>query len=159
MSASTTREPDGRDVVWFDELPLITCWSSLESAKVGRVGFVRGGRPIILPVNHVVDGESIVFRTDPTSALGALAVGEPVAFEVDGMAPDHQTGWSVLVRGEVERVDDRARRRMGERGPEPWAPGDRDEWLRIVPSSVTGRAISRRQQLPDGTYLPYMRPD
>lgn len=159
MSASTTRGPDGRDVVWFNELPLITCWGYLETAKVGRVGFVRGGRPVILPVNHVVDGQTIVFRTDPQSALGALAPREPVAFEVDGLAPDHRTGWSVLIHGEVERVDSRARQRMGDGGPEPWAPGDREEWLRIVPSTVTGRAISRRQQLADGTFLPYMRPD
>jgi hypothetical protein len=34
--------------------------------------------------------------------------------------------------------------------PQPWAPGDRDVWLRIVPTTVTGRANSRRhRQLDD----------
>ncbi len=159
MSATTGGGPDRRDVVWFDELPPIRCWQYLETTAVGRIGFVHGGRPVVLPVNHVVDGESIVIRTESRSSIGSLATSEPVAFEVDGMAPDHRTGWSVLVHGEVERVDARTKRRLGDGAPEPWAPGVRDEWLRIVPSLVTGRSIARRQQLPDGTFLPYMRPD
>jgi hypothetical protein len=110
-------------------------------------------------VNHVVDERSIVFRTDGASSLGTLAVGQPVAFEVDAFAEDRKTGWSVLVAGEVARVDARTRRRIEPLGPEPWAPGDRDDWIRIVPLSVTGRAISRRRRQPDGHFLPYMPPD
>lgn len=100
-----------------------------------------------------------MFRTDRSSPLGDLTAREPVAFEVDAAAADQQTGWSVLVRGEAERIAAPAQRRIDAPDPQPWAPGDRDKWIRIVPSTITGRAISRRRQRPDGTFLPYMPAD
>lgn len=147
------------EIVWVDELALDACWSYLETEPMGRVAFDLGGRPTILPVNHVVHGHSIVFRTEPSSPLGQLAVRQPVAFEVDAIAADRKTGWSVLVSGEIERLDEGAVARLSPARPEPWAPGARDLWLRVNPFSVTGRAIVRRQRQADGTFRPYMSPD
>jgi nitroimidazol reductase NimA-like FMN-containing flavoprotein (pyridoxamine 5'-phosphate oxidase superfamily) len=134
------------DVVWIRGLELVTCWEFVEAEPVGRVGFNHRGQPIVLPVNHAVDGRTVIFRTEPGSALGDLAAGATVAFEVDGFSAEHQTGWSVLVVGDTERVDERGQRRIGSRLPRPWAPGERDEWVRIVPSRVTGRTICRRRR-------------
>ena len=158
MSDHASSEPSG-DLVWMSELDVSTCWRLIEQQPVGRVGFVRGGRPVVLPVNHANDEHTIVFRTASKSPLDELAARQPVAFEVDAAAADRQTGWSVLIAGEAERVDAPAKRRIGAPGPQPWAPGDRDEWIRIVPSAVTGRAISRRRREPDGTLLPYLPAD
>ena len=146
------------DIVWVSGLGVDTCWRLVAAEPVGRVGFVLGGRPVVLPVNHAVDDRTIVFRTDKASSLGTLGVGQPVTFEADAIAVDRKTGWSVLISGDVERVDDRSRRRLATHGPDPWAPGDRDDWIRIRPRSVTGRAISRRRHQPTGSFLPYMPP-
>ena len=159
MSEPLAHEGASSDVVWMSELEVDVCWRLVDQQPLGRVAFIRGGRPAVLPVNHVTDHRTIVFRTDRDSPLGDLVAREPVAFEVDAAAADQQTGWSVLILGETERVDKSAKRRVGAPGPQPWAPGERDEWIRIVPSTVTGRAISRRRRQADGTFLPYLPAD
>jgi nitroimidazol reductase NimA-like FMN-containing flavoprotein (pyridoxamine 5'-phosphate oxidase superfamily) len=159
MSEPLTHEGASSDVVWMSELEVDVCWRLVDQQPLGRVAFIHGGRPTVLPVNHVTDHRTIVFRTDRDSPLGDIVAREPVAFEVDAAAADQQTGWSVLILGEAERVDKSAKRRIGAPGPQPWAPGERDEWIRIVPSTVTGRAISRRRRQSDGTFLPYMPAD
>ena len=104
VSDRGTHEPTD-DIVWMSELDVSTCWRLVEQQPVGRVAFIRGGRPVILPVNHATDDETVVFRTARHSPLDELAARQPVAFEVDVAAADRQTGWSVLVAGETERVD------------------------------------------------------
>ena len=67
-----------------------------------------------------------------------------MAFEVDGIDTSAETGWSVLVRGVASEVtDEHERARLARLPLHPWAPGERDRWLRVVPTTVTGRAISR----------------
>ena len=158
VTAMTAAGGSAPDIVWVSGLGVDTCWRLVAAEPVGRVGFVLGGRPVVLPVNHAVDDRTIVFRTDGASSLGTLAVGQPATFEADAIAVDRKTGWSVLINGDVVRVDDRSRRRLATHGPDPWAPGDRDDWIRIMPRTVTGRAISRRRRQPSGTFLPYMPP-
>ncbi len=47
---------------------------------VGRLGFITDGRPIILPVNYVVEGDSVVFCSAAGTKLSALEAGADVAF-------------------------------------------------------------------------------
>ena len=55
-----------------------------------------------------------------------------------------RTGWSVLIQGAVHPVDsEEERASLLTVGLEPWAGGQRALFLRIVPSLVTGRRISR----------------
>jgi hypothetical protein len=82
-----------------------------------------------------------------------------VVFEADAVAADRKTGWSILVNGEIERLDDVAKLRERPSKPEPWAPGNRDVWLRVLPTTVTGRAICRRHSLIDGTFRSTLSPD
>lgn len=99
-----------------------------------------------------------MLRTDRTSRLGELD-DDDVVFEVDDIDPDAQTGWSVIIHGPIVTVDDPDHQReLVARGLQPWAPRPKDRYVRIVPSSVTGRAISRRRRQPDGTFLPYLPP-
>jgi hypothetical protein len=67
-----------------------------------------------------------------------------VAFEADELDDLMQSGWSVLVTGRAEHVEDpedvaEIFRRMGE----PWAPGSRPMVVRIRPAEVTGRRFDR----------------
>ena len=64
------------------------CLRRIRTARVGRVAFVENGEPVILPVNHGLDGDAVVFRTAPGSKLTAAENDEPVAFEVDAFDVD-----------------------------------------------------------------------
>jgi nitroimidazol reductase NimA-like FMN-containing flavoprotein (pyridoxamine 5'-phosphate oxidase superfamily) len=70
------------------------CLRRLRAARVGRVAFVERGEPVILPVNHGLDGDAVVFLTAPGSKLVAADNELPVAFEVDGYDADRRAGWS-----------------------------------------------------------------
>jgi nitroimidazol reductase NimA-like FMN-containing flavoprotein (pyridoxamine 5'-phosphate oxidase superfamily) len=149
------------DVVWIDDLDEEVCWRLVGRAVVGRVGFVLDGAPMIVPVNFDLDGRTIALRTAQTSLLEAVAGGAAVAFEIDGSDESAETGWSVLVRGRGEEVTSGAERSQLEKLPlHPWAPGAKDRWIRIRPTQITGRAISRRRaDAGREGFQPYMPPD
>ncbi len=119
------------------------CLRLLEDQRLGRVGVCVDEQPVILPVNYVVDGNQVVFRTDPGTKLHA-AVGRPVAFEVDGFDRLYHEGWSVLVVGAAEEVDaPNEIARLSTLPLGPWAPGPKAHWVRIRPGAITGRRLQR----------------
>jgi uncharacterized protein len=117
------------------------CLDRLAAARVGRVAFVSQGDPVILPVNHGMDGEAVIFRTAPGSKLLAADSEQAVAFEVDGYDADRRAGWSVLVRGVATTVEDQEEvKRLNLLGVWPWADlVERTHWVRIRTYSITGR--------------------
>ena len=129
------------DHAGLEALPLEVCLRLLESVPVGRVSFCTDGEVVTLPVNHVVDGQDMVFRTDRGSKLSAADRRDHVAFEADDYDPRTRTGWSVLVKGRAEVVhDDTEIQRLSRLGLYPWVTAvDRPFWIRIRPTSVTGR--------------------
>ena len=60
---------------------------------------MAGGRPLIFPVNYVVDGKTIVFRTDEGAKLNGVTGGLNVAFASSAFAPivDHKVLATVRV--------------------------------------------------------------
>lgn len=88
---------DGR--TWLEHISPTSCWSLLASTPVGRIGVINDSAPEIYPVNHVVDRDTIVFRTDPGSKLRGLLRSPAVCYQVDGIDPADATGWSVLLKG------------------------------------------------------------
>ena len=118
---------------------------SWRASSVGRVGVLVDSAPEIYPVNFVVDGHSVVFRTDPGSKLRGLDRSPSVCFEADGINVDDSTGWSVLVKGRAREVTDAEELRAVSGLPLTfWALGEKPHWVRIVPTDVTGRRIHRR---------------
>jgi uncharacterized protein len=121
------------------------CVELLKRHHFGRVAFVEpaGGMPVIMPVNYLMDAESVVLRTDPNSKLGNALQAATVAFEIDGIDDRERTGWSVVITGTAQEVVDPAELDDLRRTPLlPWAPGDRSQYVRITPRLVTGRCIS-----------------
>jgi nitroimidazol reductase NimA-like FMN-containing flavoprotein (pyridoxamine 5'-phosphate oxidase superfamily) len=114
-------------------------WLLLREAAVGRLAVVTDGEPDVFPVNHVVDRGTVVFRTAAGTKLSA-AVGQAVAFEVDGYDPASGEAWSVVVKGrarEVRELDDVL---DALRLPlTAWHAAPRTHLVRVVPGSVTGR--------------------
>jgi len=119
------------------------CWRLLAADDVGRLAIVTGGTPAIFPMNHAVDGRTVVFRTGAGTKLAQVGRSR-AAFEVDAIDRDTRTGWSVVATGrleEVTRYDAVALARARALPVDPWAGGDRDHWLRLVVDRVTGRRI------------------
>lgn len=125
-------------------LDVQTCTTLLRSRHVGRLAVNEGTAPVILPVNYVLDTDnSIVIRTAPGTKL-AWAERSNVAFEVDDIAEDLRLGWSVLVRGRAMKVsayDGELYERLAALPLEPWAGGEKNNIVRIVPYTITGRRI------------------
>jgi nitroimidazol reductase NimA-like FMN-containing flavoprotein (pyridoxamine 5'-phosphate oxidase superfamily) len=124
-------------------LHLGDCLLLLKSVPVGRIGFLSGGEVVILPVNFLVDGQDIVFRTGAGSKLSAAEVGHYVGFEADSYDAATRTGWSVIVNGLAEIADDAEESaRLDRLGLSTWGGEASDRvWVRIRPSSITGRRI------------------
>ena len=132
------------DRAGLEILHLGDCFGLLESVPVGRIGFLAGGEVAILPVHFLVDGQDVVFRTEEDSKLSAAEVGKYVVFEADSYDADARTGWSVLVKGLAETIDSADEvARFDAVGLSAWGgDGSSERWVRIRPSSITGRRIA-----------------
>lgn len=131
------------DHAGLEMLPLEDCLRLLASVPVGRVGFHVDGEVVILPVNHAIDGQDVVFRSARGSKLSAAESVSLAVFEADDYDARSRTGWSVLVNGRAEIVyDDAETQSLDALGLAPWASAvDRPFWVRIRPTSITGRLI------------------
>ena len=127
----------------IETIPRKECLRLMAGESVGRVGVVVGGRPHVLPVNYVLDGDAIVFRTAEGTKLDGAA-RSAVAFEVDRIDPVMRSGWSVVVNGvadEVSVFDRFTLDRLESLPLHPWAPGEKPHVVRIIPLSITGRRV------------------
>lgn len=124
------------------------CWERLRKSSIGRLGVHHDDQPAIYPMNYLVDGKSIVFRTRPDSKIAHAPMLERVAFEIDGFEPAQGTAWSVLIKGFGRFVDSEPEIEHANELPLfPWVVADRSAWVRIIPVEITGR----RFHLVDGT--------
>lgn len=111
-------------------------------SKLGRVGFVVDGRPIVLPVNYLADADSVTFCTGPGTKLANLKDGAHVAFEVDAMVSLLRSGWSVLVQGTAREVTDPDELQELSNSPlQNWATPEAKHWIRISIDEISGRRI------------------
>ena len=121
------------------ELSETESWTLLREAVVGRLAVVVDDRPDIFPVNHLVDLGSVLFRSGEGTKLTA-AIGNPVAFEVDGYDLETSSAWSVVVKGRatrVNRLDDVLS--VISLPPFAWHSAPKPHFVRIEPDSITGR--------------------
>ena len=137
------------DRAGLEVLHLGDCFLLLQSVPVGRIGFVAGGEVAILPVNFTVDGQDVVFKAAAGTKLSAVEVGHYVAFEADSYDTATKTGWSIVVNGLAEIIDsaDEAAR-LDTLGLSSWGEGTDRVWVRIRPSSITGRRIAPVSAVP-----------
>lgn len=151
---------DSDYVVEMDALENSLCWRLIARTRFGRIGFAGAGELRVLPVNCGVLDRQVVFRTADDTSLGGLDDGTPAVFETDHVDDVAESGWSVVVKGNVRRVVDADElARLAEFELHPWAPGLKDRWMKIVPSEVTGRVVSRHRLLSPGVHVPSMPPD
>lgn len=125
------------------ELSYRQCRTLLATSVVGRVAVCTRAGPRIIPVNHVVAGDSLVFRTTPYGVLGGTAWNSLIAFEVDDFDVEQRSGWSVVATGRGSLMEDAdelvALRTFND--PNPWAPGHRLLYVRLAWDELTGRRV------------------
>jgi len=126
----------GMEVLDQDE-----CLALLGATEVGRIGVVADGQPLVFPVNYVLDGHSIIVRTDVGNMLTGASLAL-VAFEIDSFDADSRSGWSVMVQGvghDITDALDRTSEHLQTVDVQPWAPGSKPFLLRIDARTITGR--------------------
>ncbi len=114
------------------------CWSLVSTQPVGRIAWSGPSGITVLPVNFVVDGESVHLRTAAYSELARECDDSPVAFQVDSFDEDTRSGWSVLLRG-------RAHADFSGSGPaappDVWPTGSHSLQVQVSIDLVSGRRV------------------
>ena len=130
----------------FTEMSPAQCRERIAGGGVGRIVWCAHGRPQIQPVNYAVVDDKVVFRTAPYTSLGMQVDCQPVVFEVDEVDHEAQRGWSVVVQAEARVVHDPDElMRLRRLGPQPWAEGQRNLVIRLLPQRMTGRVVGEME--------------
>ena len=117
-----------------------TCWELMACAEVGRLAVAAAGEIDIFPVNFVLDGRSVVFRTAEGTKLVELVMAGRVAFEADGSDSERELAWSVVVKGDARLLDRFDEIYRAQALPlESWSGTPKERFVRIEPTRVTGR--------------------
>ncbi|QLL08748.1 pyridoxamine 5'-phosphate oxidase family protein [Mycobacterium vicinigordonae] len=133
----------------FTVLSANESWGLLGTAALGRLVTNFAGEPEIFPVNYVVQGNSVLFRTAEGTKLFSAVGNHTVLFEAD----DHNVaeGWSVIVRGRAQLLKSDAEIQEADRaGLYPWIATRKPNYVRITATDITGRRFVFGPE-PDGT--------
>jgi nitroimidazol reductase NimA-like FMN-containing flavoprotein (pyridoxamine 5'-phosphate oxidase superfamily) len=134
-----TDPPQGLEILTEPE-----CRELLARKSVGRVAITIGALPAILPVNYALLDGDVVFRTAKGSKLNAAMERAVVAFEIDGADEAEHTGWSVLVVGHAEALFKLSEiERAKALNLRAWAPGTRDQFVRVTTRMISGRRVTQ----------------
>lgn len=113
-------------------------WDRLKAVTLGRLVTTFAGEPEIFPVNFVVQGKTVLFRTAEGTKLFSAVANSTVIFEAD----DHTAaeGWSVIVRGRARLLKTDADIQEAERAQLlPWVATRKPHYVRVTPNDMTGR--------------------
>jgi hypothetical protein len=124
------------------------CWELLEGEEFGRLAYRLVDEVHIVPINYIVDGRSILFRTASGNKLLAAALHSDVALEIDWH--DDQSAWSVVVTGQLRRLPEDQEDRVDDLPLHPWIPTLKYNVVELLPSDVSGRFF--RLQRPESDH-------
>jgi nitroimidazol reductase NimA-like FMN-containing flavoprotein (pyridoxamine 5'-phosphate oxidase superfamily) len=131
----------------IEELDENECLELIAPGGIGRIAYTSRFGPVVLPVNYELRGGAIVFRTaehgplDDDLRTGISGADYKVAFEIDEIEPAAHRGWSVLIQGPAHHMTEADQDAVRRAALESWAPGNRELFVRIVPSRITGRRV------------------
>lgn len=113
------------------------CWALLRSQRLGRLAYRLADEIDIAPVNHVVDGGTLLFTTAEGSKLLGVVLDPRVAFEVDRLGDG--VAESVVVHGRARRLDEDEEHRVETVPLRPSTETLRYNVVEITPTSLSGR--------------------
>lgn len=119
------------------------CRGYLGTSGVGRLVFTEPRGPVAIPVTYTTLAGDIIVRTSERTSMAAHSAGSRVSFEVDHVHDTLAEGWCVLVSGQAHLVTCQAElETVCSLGIQPcWADAERDAYLRIVITDMTGRRL------------------
>jgi uncharacterized protein len=118
------------------------CHRLLSSTNIGRLGYCADSGPRIMPMNYTLVSESLTFRTGLDSEASHQLFDHPIAFEVDQVDEFLQSGWSVLVIGNAQPLDEASLLLLDVgQSPEPWPEGRRSLVAQLPLKMMTGRRV------------------
>jgi nitroimidazol reductase NimA-like FMN-containing flavoprotein (pyridoxamine 5'-phosphate oxidase superfamily) len=132
----------------IEELDEDACLQLISGGGVGRIAYTSRFGLVVLPVNYALQDGAVVFRTaehgplDEDLRTGIDGAEYKVTFEVDDIDLAKRQGWSVLVQGPARHLAGAERDVAVQAGVQALAPGNRELFVKVVPSRVTGRRIS-----------------
>jgi nitroimidazol reductase NimA-like FMN-containing flavoprotein (pyridoxamine 5'-phosphate oxidase superfamily) len=132
----------------LEELDEAQCVRLISPGGIGRIAYLGRYDLTVLPVNYRwVDG-TVMFRTARDSITGEdLRTGIAnadfkVAFEIDRMDERAREGWSVLIQGPAHHIDSESDQAAAMKaGVHSWAGEDKDHFIRVTPTRITGRRV------------------
>jgi len=128
----------------IEELDEAECLRLISPGGVGRIAYASRSGPAVLPVSYRLHDGAVVFRAtehgplDEDLRTGITGAEYRVAFEIDDIDLADRQGWSVLIQGPAHHVTE-AERAALQADIATWAPGERELFVRIVPSRIIGR--------------------
>ena len=125
------------------ELTEEECWELFSGTELGRLAYHLVDEVHIVPLNYIVDGESIVFLTTAGNKLLAAEMEAEVAFEIDWYGDD--TAWSALARGHLRRLTEVDEDRLDGLALRPWVPTLKYDAIQLVPEKLSGRHFLLRR--------------
>ncbi len=129
----------------LEALSVGDCEALIAAGGIGRLVFSDRRGPTALPVNFRVLEGDIVFRTEPEATfLESISTGE-VSFEIDHLDDALTEGWSVLLTGKSHVIEEPSELESAHSlSIAPWAGGERETYVRVVPRKITGRRIRKQ---------------
>jgi nitroimidazol reductase NimA-like FMN-containing flavoprotein (pyridoxamine 5'-phosphate oxidase superfamily) len=144
-------DPVARETGYMEVLDEEQCWELLSTVEVGRLAVAAAGDVDIYPVNFVIDGRELVFRTAEGTKLVEVVMSGRVAFETDGYDPERGRAWSVVVKGLAHDLDRFAEIYHAQDLPLfPWNASPKERFVKIIPSRITGRRFTVHETRPGG---------
>ncbi|PQZ92196.1 flavin-nucleotide-binding protein [Arthrobacter sp. MYb227] len=131
------------------------CLELLRTISLGHLAVTLNDAPQLFPINFTVDHGTVVFRSGEGSKLKTMRAQPRVAFQADGIDSATGIAWSVMVQGNaeffagIEETLDSFNLMLF-----PWDSGPKDQFVRIVPTSMTGRRFKVADPL---TWWKHMR--
>lgn len=113
------------------------CWEFLRRRPFGRLAYHLAGEVSIAPINVVVDGSRLVFRTGEGSKLLGMHMSDDVAYETDEVSGDVAT--SVVVRGRPRVLSGEEEERAESLPLAPWSPTWKSTFVEVQVGEITGR--------------------
>ncbi len=118
------------------------CWQLLGENAFGRLVLHAAGEIDVFPVNYVVTEGTLYLRTAPGTKLLELTIHPDVVFEIDHV--DDTSAYSVVLKGSAEELQSQDEIDLADSLPlVPFLPTLKYRWVRIRPTTLTGRAFQR----------------
>jgi len=113
----------------------------LQQERIGRLGLSVGSLPVILPVNYVVDGATILFRSEEGEKTHAAEQGSVACLEIDWIDRFEHDGWSVMATGRLAIVPPERAEAYARFPLVPWALRGENRLIELGIELLSGRSI------------------